>query len=136
MCLSVFPEIAYVLIIVVFYVLAATIVNQIVFQSVESYLENYKSQPEKITYMCFNILGQGILLTVGFFCLFAFLVTMLSGNEFRWDDPGFVVIASSIFAGATNYPKRDGARKNDYFLNSFALFVSIKVISWVIQLVL
>lgn len=70
------PELGYFLVIAVFYTIAVIVVNQIVYQSVENYIENYKSHPDKITCMCINILVQGLLLLIGYFSLLISLVKL------------------------------------------------------------
>mmetsp|Transcript_5463 Transcript_5463/g.8153 ORF Transcript_5463/g.8153 Transcript_5463/m.8153 type:complete len:214 (+) Transcript_5463:40-681(+) len=127
------PDLAYLVVIAFFYIVAACIVNQVVYQSVENYLENYKSHTEKIAYMCLNILLQGILLSVGYFSLLISLVKLTAVKDLAWDDWGLVLVVSSILAGAMKYPIRPQSKWNDYFINSYSLFFSIKIFSYVIN---
>ena len=124
--LQFFPDIAYFTVVIIFYVISATIVNTAVYDSVDCYLKDYESHPETITYMCFSILSQGLLLSVGYFSLFITLIQLTTWKAFRWDDFGFILVISSILAGAMKYPKRENSKWNDYFLNSYAIFLSIK----------
>jgi hypothetical protein len=125
-CISVLPGFAYFLVIVVFYVISVTVVDKTVYESVEYYLKNYESHPEKITYMCFNILTQGLLLSIGYFSLFITLIKLTTWRAFEWDDQGFLLVISSILAAAMKFPKRNAAKWNDSLLNSYAVFLSIK----------
>ena len=133
---SIFPDLSYLVVVTIFYTVSATFVDTTVYESVDSYLKNYESHPERITYMCFNILGQGLLLSFGYFSLFITLIKLTTLKEFALDDPGFILVISSILAGAIKFPKRENCRWNDYFLNTYAIFLSIKMISMVTRVVL
>lgn len=125
-CMKILPDLAYLGVVVSFYVISATVVDTTVYDSVEYYVKNYQTHPEKITYMCFNILTQGLLLTIGYFSLFITLIKLATWQAFVWDDAGFILVISNILAGAMKYPKRNAAKWNDLFLNSYAIFCSIK----------
>lgn len=122
------PDLAYILVIIIFYVTSATVVDTTVYESVDSYLKNYQSHPEKITYMCFSILGQGLLLCIGYFSLFITLIKLTTWQAFALDDPGFILVISSILAGAMKFPKKPTTKRNEYFLNSYAIFFSVNVL--------
>ena len=126
-CLYTVPDLAYIGVVSFFYIISATVVDTTVYESVDNYLKNYESHPEKIIYMCFNILSQGLLLTIGYFSLFITLIKLTTWKEFVWDDPGFILVISSILAGAMKFPKRDNQRWNDLLLNSYSIFSSAKM---------
>ncbi|CAG9318401.1 unnamed protein product [Blepharisma stoltei] len=127
------PELAYYVVILSFYTIAVTMINTFVYQSVENYIENYKSHTEKITYMCINILVQGLLLTIGYISLLISLVKLTSWDTLVWDDSGLLFIISSILAGAMKYPLRSIQKWTDYFLNSYSVFFSIRVLIWIFK---
>lgn len=124
--LQVFPDLAYICVVIIFYVISATIVNTTVYDSVDSYLKNYETNPEKITYMCFSILAQGLLMSFGYFSLFISLIQLTTWKVFHWDDSGFILVISSILAGAMKYPKMEKDKWNHFFLNSYAISLSLK----------
>lgn len=126
-CIHIFPDLAYIGVILTFYLISAAVVDTLVYDSVECYIKNYESQPQKITYMCFNILCQGLLLSTGYFSLFITMIKLTTWHTFRWDDSGFLLVISSILAGAVKYPKRTQAKWNDILMNSYAIFFSIKI---------
>jgi hypothetical protein len=130
---KVLPDIAYISVVLIFYIISATVVDTTVYESVDSYLKNYESHPDRITYMCFNILGQGLLLSTGYFSVFITLIKITTFHDFSLDDPGFLLIISSILAGAMKFPKRENTRWNDYFLNSYAVFLSVKALCMFVQ---
>lgn len=126
-CIHIFPDLAYVIVILIFYSISAAVVDTLVYDSVECYIKNYESQPQKITYMCFNILCQGLLLSTGYFSLFITMIKLTTWEAFMWDDSGFILVISSILAGAVKFPKRVQAKWNDILMNSYAIFFSLKL---------
>lgn len=123
----IFPNLAYFAVIATFYVLSATVVDTLVHNSVECYIKNYESKPQKITFMCFNILSQVLLLSIGYFSLFVTMIKLTTWDQFVWDDSGFLIVISSILAGAVKFPQRTNSKWNDIVINSYAIFFSIKL---------
>jgi hypothetical protein len=125
--IKIFPGFAYIAVILTFYVLSATVVDTLVYNSVECYIKNYESKPQKITFMCFNILSQVLLLSIGYLSLFITMIKLTTWQQFVWDDSGFLLVISSILAGAVKFPQRTQAKWNDIVINSYAIFFSIKI---------
>lgn len=119
-------KVAYWMTICLFTLIAFVIVTQLVYDSVDNYLVNYESETANITFMCFNILFQGFLLVIAFFAILVSILWLILKEELTFFDDGLWMVISTVMAGALRYPERKQTSRRDYFLNSFAVFVSLK----------
>jgi len=121
-------KVAYWMTICVFTLIACVIVTHLVYDSVDNYLINYEKESANITYMCFNILFQGFLLVIAFFAILVSILWLILREELTFFDDGLWFVISTTMAGALRYPERKKPMTKDYFLNSFAVFASLKAL--------
>lgn len=129
-------KVAYILVVAAFYIIASYVTRDIAFRAVEDYLTQYNSHTVKITYMCLNILTQAVLFSVGYFGVLIILLRLLGCEGTVLVDNGFWFATSGVFTSALKYPLVIEYGHKEFILNSISLFLSLRVIIWILQYLL
>jgi hypothetical protein len=122
-------ETLYALVILLFFLISYFTLNEIVYQSRDDSL--YRAGADMLGRMIANLLTQGMLLVVGYFTLGLLAFYLRDQERGLWGDDGFLLLLAGVLGGIMRYPQRLGGDWKDFYYNSAALFISLKVLLYV-----
>lgn len=124
-------ETLYAFVIFLFFLISYFTLNEIVYQSRDDSL--YQAGTDMLGRMLANLLTQGVLLVIGYFTLGLLAFYLRDQQRGLWRDDGFLLLLGGVLGGIMRYPQRQGGDWKDFYYNSAALFMSLKVLMYVLS---